>query len=85
MLFDISKHAEAQMKLRGIEKETVLEILNNPDQIINSDGKMIYQAIISEIDKQFLMRIFVNHLKIPKLVITVYKTSKITKYYEGNL
>jgi len=85
MLFNISKHAGDQMKLRGIQEKVILDILNDPDQIIITADKTIYQSIIIEADKQFLIRIFVNHLKIPNLVITVYKTSKIGKYYESDL
>ena len=85
MLFNISKHARDQMKLRGIEESIVLDILINPGQIIVNEDKTIYQSVITEVDKEYLIRIFVNHIKIPNMVITVYKTSKIGKYYEGNL
>ncbi len=85
MLFDISKHARDQLQLRGIKESTVLEILNNPGQIIVQDDKTLYQSIITEFGKSYLIRIFVNHIKVPNLVITAYKTSKIEKYYEGDL
>jgi hypothetical protein len=80
MGFIISKHAESQMKLRGIEEKTVLEILDYPDQVKSDNDKTVYQSVIIENGKQYLIRIFVNHLKTPNLVITVYKTSKIGKY-----
>jgi len=73
------------MKLRGIEESIVLDILINPGQIIVNEDKTIYQSVITEVGKEYLIRIFVNHIKIPNMVITVYKTSKIGKYYEGNL
>ena len=85
MLFNISKHALDQMKLRGIEESIVNDILTEPGQIITDEDKTIYQSVIVDKGRQYLIRIFVNHLKIPNMVITVYKTSKITKYYEGNL
>jgi hypothetical protein len=85
MEFYISKHATDQMKLRGIEENIVSGILHSPQQVIVNDDKTIYQSVFTENEKQFLIRIFVNHLKIPNTVITVYKTSKIGKYYEGNL
>ena len=85
MLFNISKHARDQMKLRGIEESIVWGILTEPGQVITSEDKTIYQGVIDEAGKQYLIRIFVNHIKIPNMVITAYKTSKITKYYEGNL
>ena len=85
MLFNISKHARDHMKLRGIEESVVWDILIKPDEPIITDDKTIYQSVIIEAGRQYLIRIFVNHLKVPKMVITAYKTSKIGKYYEGNL
>ena len=85
MSFNISKHARDQMKLRSIDESVVWDILNEPGQIIINDDKTIYQGVVDEAGKQYLIRIFVNHIKIPNMVITVYKTSKITKYYEGDL
>ena len=85
MSFNISNHARDQMTLRGIEENVVLEILNDPAQCIEKNDFTIYQSIIIEGDKQYLIRVFVNQYKNPPLVITVYKTSKISKYYEGDL
>jgi hypothetical protein len=73
------------MKLRGIAENIVWDILIKPGQTIKYEDKTIYQSIITEANGQYLIRIFVNHIKIPKLLTTVYRTSKIAKYYEGNL
>jgi len=85
MGFHISKHASEQMIARGIDENTVWDILNHPQQIIQLTDKQIYQSVINENDKKYLIRIFVNNLKDPNLVITVYKTSKVEKYYESDL
>ncbi len=69
------------MELRGISKEVVKRALSNPDQTKTEDGKKVYQSIIE--NGGSLIRIFVNYKKNPKIIITVYKTSKIKKYYEG--
>jgi hypothetical protein len=79
MDFEFSKHALEQMELRGISKDIVKKILVKPEQIRNEDGNKVYQSMV----KEYLIRIFVNEKKNPKLIITVYKTSKIKKYYEG--
>lgn len=76
MNFAFSKHALGQMELRGISKIVVARILENPLQIREEDGIKIYQSIVDN----YLIRIFVNENKDPKLIITVYKTSKIKKY-----
>ena len=80
----ISKHARVQMDERGITEEMVMDILNNPAQVIPEDpDKEIYQSIkhFSEEGRNFLVRVFVNIIKVPNLVITVYRTSKIEKYW----
>lgn len=81
--FVLSKHALDQIKLRGISEGLVWKVLENPDQIVNEDGKKVYQSVIE--NGRFLIRIFVNYKKTPKVVVTVYKTSKVKKYYEGKI
>jgi hypothetical protein len=81
----ISKHAHEQMLRRGINRETVLKVVSFPDQTMadkEEPSKIIYQSIINENDKMFLLRVFVNIDKQPNIIVTVYKTTKISKYYE---
>ncbi len=80
-----SNHAPDQMKLRRISVDTANEILNHPGSVIAENGITIYQSVIIEDGKSYLIRIFVNDQKNPNLVITAYKTSKISKYYEGKI
>ncbi len=44
----------------------------------------IYQNIILENEKKYLVRVFVNENKVPPLIITAYKTSNIKKYKHEN-
>jgi uncharacterized protein YpmB len=83
MNFEFSKHALEQMRERRINIAIAEKILTSPDQILTENDKKIYQSIVGMEGKNYLIRIFVNNLKQPNLVITVYKTSKISKYYEG--
>ncbi len=78
-------HSLEQMKHRNISKETVLSILRNPDEIKIENGKKIYQSVVTEVEKKYLFRIFVNIQNRPNKIITVYKTSNIKKYYEGKI
>jgi len=72
------------MALRNISLEVVIMVLNRPQQILTEGGKRIYQAIINfEEEGNYLVRVFVNVEKDPNNVITVYRTSKIEKSYEG--
>ena len=81
----ISKHALEQMELRQIDLQLVNNILANPDEVLVIGEKTVFQSIVTEQGKSYLIRIFVNNVKNPNLVITVYKTSKISKYYEGEI
>jgi hypothetical protein len=82
--FSISNHAKEQMELRQVSLEVVMSILTNPQQILTEKGRKIYQSIINfEGEGNYLVRIFVNAEKNPNNVITIYRTSKIEKYYEG--
>ena len=83
MKFKFSNHALEQIQLRQISRKTVDKILAKPEQTKRETGKTIYQSVVMLSGKKYLFRIFVNHLKNPNLIITVYKTSKIKKYYEG--
>lgn len=82
----ISNHAREQMKERGITEEMVFAIITAPQQtILQGEERVIYQSVqFFEAEKRnFLVRVFVNIVKQPNLVITVYRTSKIDKYWKN--
>lgn len=81
-----SNHARTQMSERGITEEMVMEIVSAPQQTVTQgEEKMIYQSIkyFKEDGRNFLVRVFVNIIKQPNLVITVYRTTKIEKYWQN--
>ena len=82
----ISKHAQEQMKRRGIDVETVLSVVTQPEQTIIDDEDaaiVVCQSLIEEDGQMFLLRVFVNTDKQPNVIVTLYKTTKISKYYES--
>lgn len=83
MKFEVSRHAKEEMDRRGIPETVVETILQNPEQIVNEYGnKKAYQSIIdSGAGKNYLVRVIVNDIVEPAKVVTVYKTSKIEKYW----
>ncbi|MCX6287266.1 MAG: DUF4258 domain-containing protein [Bacteroidetes bacterium] len=85
MDYIFSQHALEQMSKRDIPKETVENILRNPDQKALQADLTVFQSIERSESSEFLIRVFVNLRKSPPLVVTVYKTSKIDKYYEGKI
>lgn len=72
--FLFSKHSLEQMELRNISKDKVVNILKNPDQVIENNETNIFQPVILENEKKYLIRVFVNNNKSPNVIITVYKT-----------
>ena len=91
MDFDFSIHSLEQMTSRGITNSQVIEVLKNPDQVIKESEVSdieVYQSIFKNIQGgNYMIRVFVNRIKNSKLVVTVYKTTKVFKYWqnEGNL
>jgi hypothetical protein len=83
MSFRLSRHAQDEMARRGIPQHMVDDVLANPEQCIDMpDGKKAYQ---SRLDfgggRIFLLRVIVAVDVDPNLVVTVYRTSKISKYW----
>lgn len=83
--FELSNHALQQMETRSIPVELVHKILSNPDQIIESSDQRVYQSIADFDNDLYLVRVFVNSTVEPNKIVTVYRTSKISKYYEGEI
>jgi hypothetical protein len=83
MKFEISRHAHEEIKRRGIPLKIVEAVLQNPQQIVDEYGnKKAYQSIIKiKTKKDYLVRVIVNDTIDPAKVVTVYKTSKIVKYW----
>lgn len=83
--FVMSKHAIERASSRSISIEAITTFLESPLFVSIEEGLSVYHGIIHENGKPFLIRIFVNDQIEPNLIVTVYKTSKISKYYEGKI
>jgi hypothetical protein len=83
MNFELSRHAREEMERRGIPLNIVESVLHNPQQIVDEYGqKKAYQSIIDMgTGKDYIVRVVVNDSVNPAKVVTVYKTSKIKKYW----
>ena len=80
--FRYSSHALMEMDKRNISRSDVDRILSAPTQKVPEQENIIcYQGKIQVTDKPYLLRIMVNENKDPFLVVTVYRTSKIMKYW----
>ncbi len=83
MNFRLSQHALDEIERRGISRDLLDQVLQNPQQILpERDGKKIYQSQVEFGEsKLFLLRAIVNDAVEPAVVVTVYRTSKIEKYW----
>lgn len=83
MNYKLSRHAHEELLRRNIPSALLDSVLRNPQQIIaEPDGKKVYQ---SQLDfgegKIFLLRAVVDDTIDPAMVVTVYRTSRIGKYW----
>ncbi len=87
MNFVLSKHAEEEIKRRDIPLEFLEQVLENPEQIIlEKNGAKAYQSKVTfEGGKIYLIRAIVSDETQPSVVITVYRTSNISKYWRISL
>jgi hypothetical protein len=88
MNFIFSKHAEEQMQRRNISRDTAIDTVLHPAQTLVDDefpGMKVFQSLIKENEQIFLLRVFVNVKQHPNIIVTLYKTSKIKKYYESKI
>ena len=82
--FVFTDHALTEMTRRGISQEHVRNVLANPEQMeLIREGRTVYQAKYNENEppKTYLLRIFVDIDRKPPHIVTVYRTSKIEKYW----
>ena len=78
---NLTKHAREQILLRNISEEQIKEIMIYPDSVVMDEfGVSVFQKIVTEKNKQYLYRVFVNTEKQPYFVVTAHKTSKSGKY-----
>ncbi len=81
MELEFSKHALEQMGRREIPINLATLVVEQPDSITDQDQTTrVYARLLNQEGKFYLYRVFVNPMKKPAMVITVYKTSKIEKY-----
>lgn len=83
MAFRFTEHALAEMARRGIERHVVEAILSQPEQIVDGQrGRKVYQSRAPDAAGTIhLIRLVVDEHEMPMPVITVYRTSKIDKYW----
>ena len=80
----ITSHAVGEMNRRGINEATLRQVMGVPEQRRNlRPGRDVLQARIELSGKTYLLRAFVDVDRRPAEVVTVYRTSKIAKYWRS--
>ena len=79
-MYQFSLHSIEQLAKRGITQEMALWVIQNATEKTIQEGVTVYQNMMLENNKTYLIRVFVNEDKTPPLIITAYKTSKTQKY-----
>jgi hypothetical protein len=78
----ITSHAAREMRRRGIGEATLHQVMAGPEQRHNLRlGRDVLQARVELEEKTYLLRAFVDVDRRPAEVVTIYRTSKIAKYW----
>ena len=82
--YRLSSHAQEEIEHRKIPQEWVESVLEKPDQVVLERGVLKAYQSKRDIDgKMSLLRVIVDDRKEPAVVVTVYKTRKIEKYWKN--
>lgn len=80
----ITKHARFEAQRRQIDLESVMQAIQNPQQkVLSRKNRIVYQDKYYDTiaGKEMLLRVIAEQSGDTLKVISVYKTSKIDKYW----
>jgi len=78
----LSPHAAAEITRRGIPGDHIHLALAAPQQVVPiRTGRVVIHHRYQIGEREYLLRIFVDTDREPPVVVTVYRTSKIEKYW----
>ncbi len=82
--YEITEHAAFEMQRRRIEEGVVSDVLATPEQRYEvRPGREVLQSRIAVAGKMYLLRVFVDVDRRPAEVVTVYRTSRVAKYWRA--
>lgn len=83
----LSEHARTQAARRGVSEDIVLGVARSPEQRLEArPGREVRQSRIgvAESGTLYLVRVVVDPGQDGDTVVTVYRTSKIDKYWSSS-
>lgn len=84
--FVFTPHAEFEMIRRGLDEVIIRQVLAKPEQSLEVlKGRLVLQSriLMGEPAREYLVRVVVDVDRQPAEVVTAYRTSKVSKYWEG--
>jgi hypothetical protein len=85
MNFGFSQHFKQEATRRGIPWTAVEAVLAAPEQKVDEHGTVVcYQSRLTINPKPYLPRVMVEEGRQPPVVVTVYRASKIGKYWQNS-
>ena len=77
----LSAHALDALRERGIPVDALRRILASPElwEPVRP-GRIVCQGVVEQNGQRYLLRIFIDIEPPPGRIVTVYRTSKMTKY-----
>lgn len=82
----IPPHTTQNLYDREIDREEVERTLRNPEFIVPSyEGRQVYMRRYQDavLGQEMLLRVVVDEMENERVVVTVYKTSRIERYLKG--
>jgi uncharacterized protein DUF4258 len=80
----LSEHARWQARRRGLDEATILTVARSPEQVFPvRPGREIRQSRVTlpPEGREYLVRVVIDSAPGEETVVTVYRTSKIEKYW----
>jgi hypothetical protein len=80
--FHFSKHLTEEIEKRKLSKGLIERVLRAPEQKTPElDNITCFQSQLEIGGRRYLLRVMVNETVKPPVVVTAYRTTKITKYW----
>ena len=77
----LTAHAEEQAQRRRLPQEEILEVVRVPQQTVPvREGREVRQSLVD--NGRYLLRVVVDTSETELVVVTMYKTSKIRKFWQ---
>lgn len=77
-------YAAGKARRRGITHDEIVGCVSNPDQLVAGRGeRKVAQKLVQWRGKEYLLRVIFEEYLDRVEVVTAYRTSEITRYWEG--